>query len=82
MTTERMKKFTTREKLEVEILSRLKTIPECMEITHVSVKPTGLYPQSTWEIAGVARRAGTAAKSAPFIHAVVTQLQDEFDLIP
>jgi len=86
MSTSTPRKCLSRADLEVEIIVRLWTRPECADITHVSVKPTGLVPpQPTWDIAGVAGRLSVGQygrKSIPAMKSVVNELTQEFDLRP
>ena len=81
---DKSRRFLSKEQLEAVIMSQLRTQSECGEITHVSVKPTGLCPpQPTWDIAGIARRTVcTSARSTPFMLEIVNALQGEFDLVP
>jgi hypothetical protein len=85
MSTNAPRKCLNRADLEAEIIVRLWARPECADITHVSVKPTGLVPpQPSWEIAGVARRAvgNYGRKSIPSMESALNELTQEFDLRP
>lgn len=83
MSTNTPRKCLNRPDLEAEIIVRLWARPECADITHVSVKPTGLVsPQPTWDLAGVARRAARTygQNSIPSMESVLKELTQEFDL--
>ena len=83
--TQTIRTFLNKKELEAEIMSRMRAIPECADITHVQVKSTRLHPpQPTWEASAVERSPSLPGIPLynPFMYSVLDDMRAEFDLLP